>query len=268
MAATATAAVVAAGIERSQRCTGARDSAVYGLDIAHDGLYRRSRRGRLRPGLAFWVRVASKIDWHRIPRATVVAEVLQWLIGISVLALGWVTLPLLYALCGIEIVVVVALSGVIYRMKGVGVIVADTLKSLLLWLFCGAFVIGSYAGAGGFEQGIRLEPRGFAVLAAIVALRLGLVALAARASPDPRLHWTREAAMRGAVLALSGFFAAFACFPAILLVAPIATIAPAVAPDVAIGAALLSVQAFLALVVATMTPQELAAISRKPYNDA
>jgi hypothetical protein len=214
--------------------------------------------------------MASKIDWHRIPRATIVAEIVQWLVGVAFLALGWVTLPLLYVLAGIEVTLVIAISGLVYRLKGVGTIVWDTVKSLALWLFCGAFILGAYAGAGGFENGLRVEPRSFAVLAAIVALRLGFVALSARASPDPRLQWTREAAMRGAVLALASFFAAFACFiPGMLLVTPILLVAPDVpAVDVALGSCLLGVQAFLALVIATMTPQELAEIARQPYLDS
>jgi hypothetical protein len=225
-----------------------RDAAGYCLDIA-------STR-----------RMASKIEWHRIPRATVVAEAVQWLVGVACLALGWVTLPLLYALAGVEVVLVVVISGVVYRQRGAGTIVWDAVKSLALWGFCGAFIIGAYAGAGGFANGLRVAPQGFAVLAAIVALRLGFVALSARASTDPRLQWTREAAMRGAVLALSSFFGAFACFvPGMLLVAPVALVLPDVAADVALGACLLGVQAFLALVCATMTPQELAEISRQPY---
>lgn len=210
--------------------------------------------------------MTSKIAWHRIPRQTVVAEIVQWLVGVAFLALDWITLPLLYALAGIEVALVVGISGVVYRQRSAGTIVWDTVKSLALWLFCGAFIIGAYAGAGGFENGLRIEPRSFVVLAGIVALRLGFVALSARASADPRLQWTREAAMRGAVLALSSFFAAFACFiPGMLLVAPVALVLPAVAADVALGACLLAVQAFLALVVATMTPQELAEVSRQPY---
>lgn len=213
--------------------------------------------------------MTSKIEWHRIPRATIVAEVVQWLVGVAFLALGWITLPLLYALAGIEVALVVGISGVVYRQRSAGTIVWDTVKSLALWAFCGAFIIGAYAGAGGFENGLRVEPRSFVVLAAIVALRLGFVALSARTSPDPRLQWTREAAMRGAVLALASFFAAFACFiPGMLLVMPILLVAPGIpAVDVALGSCLLGVQAFLALVVATMTPQELAEIARQPYLD-
>lgn len=212
--------------------------------------------------------MASKIEWHRIPRQVYAAEALQWLAGVASLAIGWITLPMLYGLAGVEVLLVMLVSGFVYRQRSVGTIVLDCVKGLALWLFCGAFVIGAYTGAGGFEHGARVEPRGFALLAALVALRVATTWWRTRGDADPRLAWTREAAMRGAVLALSFFFAAFACFlPGMLLVKPLASVMPSVAADVALGACLLATQSLLALVTATMTPEELAAISRQPYNE-
>ena len=73
--------------------------------------------------------------------------------------------------------------------------------------------------------------------------------------------------MRGAVLALSMFFACFACFlPGVLIANGLRPFAPEVAADIGLGFSLLASQAFLALVVSTMTPEELAAVSRNPYN--
>ncbi|HET7843943.1 MAG TPA: hypothetical protein VFL14_07320 [Xanthomonadales bacterium] len=212
--------------------------------------------------------MASKLAWKLIPRQVYVAEALQWLAGVATLALGWVTLPMLYGLAGVEVLLVMLVSGFVYRLRSVGTIVIDCLKGLVLWAFCALFVIGAYTGAGGFRHGARVEPRGFAILAGLVALRIATTWWRAHGERDPRLAWTREAAMRGAVLALSFFFAAFACFvPGMLLVKPLAHVLPDTAIDVALGACLLATQALLALVTATMTPQELAAIARQPYNE-
>ena len=210
--------------------------------------------------------MASKIAWHLIPRTTIAAEAVQLVVIVACLALGWVSFPLLWALTGVEVMLVVAISGLVYRQKGVGAMVVDVLKSLFMWVFCGVFVLGVYYGARGIADGFRFEPREFGVLAGIAALRLGWAAVDAHSSGDPRLRWTREVAMRGAVLALSMFFAAFACFiPGLPLAMLLRAVSPAVAADVALGFSLLGVQAFLACVVATMTPEELAEVSREPY---
>ena len=211
--------------------------------------------------------MASKIAWSLIPRATIVAEAVQLAIALACLALGWITFPMLYALTGVELVLVVAISGAIYREKSLAVMAWDALKSLLLWGFCGLFVLGAYYAARGFADGLRIEPRALGVLGGIALIRLGWAALDANTSRDPRLQWTREVAMRGAVLGLSMFFACFACFlPGVLIANGLKPYAPAVAADVGLGFSLLACQAFLALIVATMTPEELAAVSRNPYN--
>src|SRR5688572_6925802 len=154
--------------------------------------------------------MASKIAWHLIPRATIVAESVQLVAALACLALGWITFPMLYALTGVEVALVVAISGAIYREKPVGVMLLDAAKSIGLWLFCGVFVLGAYYAAHGFADGLRIEPRAFAVLAGLALLRLGWAAVEAHSTRDPRLQWTREVAMRGALLALSMLFACFA----------------------------------------------------------
>lgn len=210
--------------------------------------------------------MASKIAWHLIPRSTIAAEAVQLVLALASLALGWITFPLLYALTGIEVLLVVAISGAIYREKPLGVMVLDAARSLGLWLFCGVFVLAAYFAAHGFADGLRIEPRAFAVLAGLAALRLGWAAVEARSGRDPRLQWTREVATRGAVLMLSMFFACFACFlPGVLIAKGLQPFWPEVAADVGVGFSLLACQAFLALVASTMTPEELAAISRNPY---
>ena len=211
--------------------------------------------------------MASKIAWHLVPRATIAAEAVQLMVALACLALGWITFPLLYALTGIEVVLVVAISGAIYREKSVAVMAWDALKSFGLWVFCGVFVLGAYYAAHGFADGLRIEPRALGVLGALGLLRLGWAAVDAHSSRDPRLQWTREVAMRGAVLGLSMFFACFACFlPGVLIANGLKPFAPEVAADIGLGFSLLACQAFLALIVATMTPEELAAVSRNPYH--
>lgn len=210
--------------------------------------------------------MATKIAWHLIPRSTIAAEAAQLVAALACLALGWITFPMLYALTGIEVVLVMAMSGPVYGQRRLARMALDVLKGIAMWGFCGVFVLGAYYAAHGFADGFRVEPRALGTLAGLAALRLGWAAIEAQSSGDPRLHWTREVAMRGAVLALSMFFAAFACFiPGVPLAAVLKPFAPAVAADVALGFALLAVQAFLACVVATMTPEELAAVSREPY---
>lgn len=210
--------------------------------------------------------MASKIAWHLIPRKTIAAESVQLVVALACLGLGWITFPLLYALTGIEVLLVTVISGLVYRQKGIGEMAVDVVKMIAMWLFCGVFAFAAYYGANGFADGFRIEPRAFGVLAGLAALRLAMAALDAHSSRDPRLQWTREVAMRGAVLALSMFFAAFVCFiPGVPLAALLKSFAPAVATDVALGFCLLAVQGFLACVVATMTPEEIAQVSRQPY---
>ncbi len=208
----------------------------------------------------------SKIAWHHLEAKTVLAEVVQALLALALLAAGWLTFPLLYALAGVEVTLVVLLSGIVYRQRSAWRIAVDTLKSLFVWAFCGVFVFAVYFGVGGFKDGIDLSPRAFALLAGLAAVRLGWAAIEAHTTADPRLQWTREVSMRGAVLALTMFFAAFACFiPGLPLAMLLAHVAPAVAPDLGLGLAFIGVQTVLAFVVATMTPAELAEISRQPY---
>lgn len=210
----------------------------------------------------------SKFAWSQVPPTAILIELVQLAVGVACLWYGWLTLPMLYALIGIEVLLVTAISGVIYQQRRWLTMVWDAVKILVLWLFCAAFVVGSYVAAGGFAEGPRVEPRELGVIALLAGLRYGLVALAARASDDPRLAWTREAAMRGAVVALSMLCGAFvAILPGFFIARWLQPIAPEVAADIGIGACLLAAQAFLACVVATMTPQELAAISRQPYAD-
>lgn len=211
--------------------------------------------------------MASKIEWQRISRTTVLAESVQFVLALVFLALGWVKFPLVYALAGIEVLLVVVMSGFLYRLRSVGTIIVDTLKSVVLWLFCGAFILGAYYSATGFRHGLGINARGFATLAALLGVRLGWHFFEAYASRDPRLYWTREVAVRGAVLALSFFFGAFACFiPGLLIANGLVQFLPTTAVDLSLGFSLLAVQALLSCVVATMSPEELAAISRQPYH--
>jgi hypothetical protein len=213
-------------------------------------------------------------SWSKVPPTTIVLELVQLAAGIVCLWRGWVTLPLLYGLMGFEIVLVSSVSGVIYRRQrgttavweAVGESIPDTAKIFGLWLFCAFFIVGSYAAVGGFGDGLQIAPREFAVLVLLATLRYGWVALSALASTDPRLVWTREATLRGAALAVSALFGAFAAVPGLMIANELQRDVPEVAADVGIGSCLLAMQAFLGCVVASMPPQKLVEITRRMHS--
>ena len=209
--------------------------------------------------------MASRIDWQRLRTSTIVSEVIQCVLALVSLALGWLSFPQLVLLLMVELLLTSVLTSQIYRERGAKRHFLDTLKMLFLCCFCGVFLFASYA-AGGFRNGLKIEPIGFAVLAVLVAVRLSILAWQASRSAEPRLVWAREALRRGAVICISFFLACFACFiPGLLVVLLLSPLMPDVAADLGLGAVLLLVHGGLALVMSTMSDKELAEIADQPY---
>jgi hypothetical protein len=212
--------------------------------------------------------VASRIEWDRLKATTIVAESVQVALALLALALDWITFPLLLLLLAVEVVAIVALSGAFYRERSLRRRLIDVAKILAMCAFCAIFHIAAYVGAGGFARGPVIDLPGVGALAALIVVRLLVVAAFARRSGDARLAWTREALQRGGVLATAMFLSIFLCFiPGVPLAALLLLVAPEVAADVAIGGVLLLVIGAAACLMSTMDDRELADIARNPYID-
>lgn len=212
--------------------------------------------------------MAINVDWRRVRVTTIVIETVQLALALFALGFAWLSFPMLVALLIVELLLITVLIATFHRDRGVGKHLIDALKMLAAWAFCCVFLFASYAGAGGFSQGLVIAPYEFAVIAALVAVRLAMIAIVAYRSSNRRLTWTRESLQRGGAIFIAMFFAVFACaLPGIPLAAALTRFWPDVAADLAVGGVLLLVLAGLACVMSTMTDQELAEISGNPYLD-
>ena len=212
--------------------------------------------------------MASRIDWKRLRTSTVVIEAVQLVLALVALALGWLSFPMLAALLIVEVLLITVMTAPFYRARAAGKHVADLFKVMFACAICSVFLGAAYAGAGGFNAGVQVQPAEFAVLAGLVMARLSMIAVLAWHSSDRRLTWTRESLQRGGVVYVTLFFSAFACLlPGIPLTMALATLWPEVAADVGIGGALLLVQAGISCAMSTMSDRELAEISQQPYLD-
>jgi hypothetical protein len=136
-----------------------------------------------------------------------------------------------------------------------------------LLCFLAIFILAAYAGAGGFANG---PPAAQSLLGVVllVVVRGGLLLREARASSDPRLHWTRSALMRGGALIVGSFLAVFTCFLlGVPLALALALVWPSHAADLAIASVYLITLGVLACILSTMSEREIAAISGNPYID-
>ncbi len=210
--------------------------------------------------------MASRIDWARLKTSTIALELVQLVLALAAIALGWLNFPLLVLLLMVELVLIAGISAAFYPERSLRQHAGDTLRMLFLCGFCSIFLIASYAGAKGFQNGLVLEPQGFAVLVALIATRLIMVAISAWSSNQRRLIWAREVLLRGGVQVVTMFFAVFACFiPGLFVAGLLAPYWPEISADLGLGSVLLLIQAGLACVMSTMTDKELAEISNRPY---
>ena len=212
--------------------------------------------------------MASRIEWHKVKPATVRDELIELVIALALIAVGWLSLPTLLLAVLAELLVTVALSWYFYPQRGLRRHLADIAKMFGLLCFLAIFILASYAGAGGFANGPWPDARSLLGVALLVAVRGVLLLREARASSDPRLYWARRALMRGGALIVGSFLAAFTCFlPGVLLAQALALVWPSRAADLAIASVYLITLGVLACIISTMSEQEIAGISGNPYID-
>jgi hypothetical protein len=210
--------------------------------------------------------MAGKIDWARVQRSTVVTELVQLSLALVALAAGWLSFPLLMLTGMVELVLLAALSSLFFRERSALGHLADVIKMLALCGFCAVFLLAVYAGAGGFERGLIIDPRGVAVVVVLVIGRLLVIAMMAWRSTDRRLYWTRGALLRGGTVLVAMLLSVFVCFiPGVPLAGLLRMAWPMVAADVAVGGCFLLVQVVIACIMSTMSDREVAEISQQPY---
>ncbi len=214
------------------------------------------------------LRMASHIEWHKVKPATLRGELIELIIALALIAVGWLSLPTLLLAVLAELLVTVALSWYFYPQRGLRRHLADIAKMFGLLCFLAIFILASYAGAGGFVNGPWPDAQSLLGVIVLVVVRGGLLLLEARASSDPRLHWARSALMRGGALIVGSFLAVFTCFlPGVLLAHALAAVWPSRAADLAIASVYLITIGVLACILSTMSEQEIAEISGNPYID-
>jgi hypothetical protein len=212
--------------------------------------------------------MASRIEWHKVKPATVRDQSIDLVVALALIAVGWLSLPTLLLAVLVEVLLTVALSWYFYPQRGLRRHLADVAKMLFLLCCLAIFILASYAGAGGFADGRWLDAQSLLGVILLVALRGGLLLLQARAAPDPRLHWTRSALMRGSTLVVGSFLAAFTCFlPGVLLAHALSPVWPSRAPDLAIASVYLITNGVIACILSTMSEREITEISGNPYID-
>jgi hypothetical protein len=212
--------------------------------------------------------MASRIEWHKVKPATVRDELIGLAIAITLIAVGWLSLPTLLLTVLAELLMTVALSWYFYPQRGLRRHLADVVKMFGLLCFLAIFILASYAGAGGFANGLWPDTMSLLGVVVLVGVRGGLILLEARASPDPRLHWARSALMRGGALIVGSFLAVFTCLlPGVFLAHALASVWPSRAADLAIASVYLITLGVFACIISTMSEQEIADISGNPYID-
>jgi hypothetical protein len=212
--------------------------------------------------------MASRIEWHKVKPATLRGELIELIIAIALIAVGWLSLPSLLLAVLAELLLTVVLSWHFYPQRGLRRHLADVAKMAGLLCFLAIFILASYAGAGGFASGAWLEWRSLLGVIVLAVVRGGLLLLEARAAPDPRLHWARVALMRGGALLVGSFLAALTCFlPGVLLAHALARVWPSHAADLAIASVYLITTGAMACILSTMSEREIVEISGNPYID-
>lgn len=212
--------------------------------------------------------MASRIEWHKVPPATLRAEATALLLALGLIAIGWLSVPTLLLATVAELLATVALSASLHPQRRHRQLVLDVLKMAALLAVFAAGILLAYGAAGGFVRGLWPAPREAVGVVALVALRSGLLLRDARSAPAPRLHWARTALLRGAALAVGSFITVFACIlVGVLLAALLAPFWPERAADLAVGGVYLAIVGVLACILSTMRDDELAKIARRPYID-
>ena len=212
--------------------------------------------------------MASRIEWDKVKPSVVRTELFELSLALVMMSLGWLSLPTLLLAIAAELVVTVALTYAVYPERGMRRHLLDVAKILALTIFLSIFILAAYAGAGGFADGVLPDAREWIGVPALVALRCLLAMRDARAAPDPRLQWSRVALVRGGGLVVGTALSAFTCFlGGVPLAGLLVHWIPARGADFAIGGVYLVTTGVIACILSTMSEQELAEISRKPYVD-
>ena len=198
----------------------------------------------------------------------------------AVLLVGavWGGLPyvLLQALLAAEIVLLNIASVPLYPERGWGKHVADVLKVSAGMLFVMFFLFVTYGVAAEGAEGYALEIawrdaqvfHGTAALWSIgyIVVHLAFALQQALGSADPRGSWTKNVLAEGGVTFVAMFLMVFvAIFVGAPLVKGLAMVGIGVDANLVLATLMVLLRFVLSLVGATISQQELAAISRNPY---
>ena len=96
--------------------------------------------------------MASRIEWHKVKPATLRGELIELVIALALIAVGWLSLPTLLLAVLAELLVTAALSWYFYPQRGLRRHLADIAKMFGLLCFLAIFILAAYAGAGGFVE--------------------------------------------------------------------------------------------------------------------
>lgn len=214
------------------------------------------------------VAMTSRIEWNKVQTATLRAALIELVVALALIEIGWLTLPTLLLALLLEPLAIVALSWRIHPQRSRTRHLRDVAKVTTLLVVLGAFILLIHGAAGGVSAGAAFAPRELLGTALLVALRSVQLQRQARAAPDPRQYWARNALMRGAALVIGSFLAIFTCLlPGVLLAALLAGFWPAHAADLAIAAVYLLTVGVCACILSTMPERDIARIAKRPYLD-
>lgn len=219
------------------------------------------------------------LELRRLPPRTLLSVLASHLLLLAAILWGGMPYPVLQILLAVELVVINLASIALYRERGLRKHVTDMLKTIGGLVFILFFVIVTYGVAkveGGGVEGYAL-PVALEVLAGVeseaiiwavayVVLHLSVSLWLALSSPDPRLAWAKSTLSEGGTTFVAMLLMIFvAIFIATPIGAGLGWIGLTVDIDVVLACLMVAVRSVLALVMASMSEQETAAMAANPY---
>lgn len=214
-----------------------------------------------------------KIHWERLERATVHGIVWQGVVTFAVIAFGLTSFPLFLIAFMLEILVVSALTGLLYPGRGMRR-VSDAFKSIFIMLFLCIFLVPMYLATQESESPL-LDPAAVlgigtvpvAVAVSVMGVRLAVLWQRAKRMPDQRVAWARYAVQSASVNVITMFLGVFTAMIALVLAPLLTTLGLPNAGDIAFGLVFVVTNSILAAIMGTMTEEELKEIVANPYID-
>lgn len=214
-----------------------------------------------------------------LPPRTVLMVVGTHLLLLAGILWGGLPYLALQVLLAAELVVINLASVALYRERGLRKHVGDLLKTIAGMVFILFFVLVTYGVArveGGGSEDYPL-PVALASLAAIdtgalawafgyMVLHLSASLWLAFSSPDPRLAWAKSTLSEGGTTFVGMFLMIFvAIFVATPFAAALVRLGFAVDIDILLACLMVALRTVLALVMATVSERETAAMAANPF---